>query len=329
MSMKYSRICKHAFMGALALMIIVVPWSLAHAGRAVEERRPAAAKGIVEIIDLTGSVEVTAWDRPEIEVTGTVDDNIERVDLTTNGDRTIINVILHSGMKRFGDETRLLIHVPVASAVSATLVSADFKLNGIQGDVKVQTVSGDVTGSVDGNLRANTVSGNVKVTAQKARRIEIRTITGDIHLAGGDAEVEITTVSGTAQVQLGTLTRGRFKSISGDQSVEFALAPDAQLDGESVSGNIVFNFPTTPDAEFDVQSFSGDLSSCFGPPPAKSGYGSGSRLAFKSGEGHARVHVDTKSGDVKLCNKGLRDKKTAYSPIAEFPSRSWNRFYVL
>jgi hypothetical protein len=103
---------------------------------------------------------------------------------------------------------------------------------------------------------------------------------------------------------------------SRDFTAEFALAPDAQLDGETVSGNMVLEFPASPDAEFDVQSFSGDIDNCFGPAPVKSRYGSGSRLAFKNGDGHARVHVDTKSGDVQLCTKGLHGKKTASAPVA-------------
>src|SRR5579863_1533952 len=86
-----------------------------------------------------------------------------------------------------------------------------------------------------------------------------------------------------------------------------ALTPDGQIEGESVSGDLSLSFAATPAAEFDVQSFSGDIKNCFGPKPAESRYGPGSRLMYKVGEGHARVRINTKSGDVSLCVKGMKN----------------------
>jgi hypothetical protein len=108
-------------------------------------------------------------------------------------------------------------------------------------------------------------------------------------------------VSGNAKVQLGAVSHGRFKTISGNVSAALSLAPDAELEGESVSGNLRFDFPAAPGAQFDVQSFSGDIDSCFGPKPESDRHRPGSRLEFKSGDGSGHVHIETKSGDVHLC----------------------------
>jgi hypothetical protein len=70
-----------------------------------------------------------------------------------------------------------------------------------------------------------------------------------------------------------------------------------------VSGDVSLKFAAAPDAEYDVQSVSGDIRNCFGPKPTESRFGPGSRLEFKNGEGRARVRVNTKSGDVRLCAK--------------------------
>jgi DUF4097 and DUF4098 domain-containing protein YvlB len=137
--------------------------------------------------------------------------------------------------------------------------------------------------------------------------MEIKTISGDIRLTGGGGEVDVTTVSGGATLDLAGVTRGRFKSVSGDLMVALALGAEGQIDSESVSGSIDMEFAATPAAEFDVQSFSGDIKNCFGPKPAESRYGPGSRLAYKAGEGHARVRINTKSGDVRLCVKGMKN----------------------
>jgi len=110
--------------------------------------------------------------------------------------------------------------------------------------------------------------------------VEVKTISGDVQLNGGGGELETTTVSGTVNVDFGTLTRARFKSISGDLTARLTLAPDGEMDGESVSGDIHVEFGAAPKAEFDVRTYSGDIHSCFGPAPETSRHGPGSRLAF-------------------------------------------------
>jgi hypothetical protein len=294
-----------AVFGAAAL---VVPWSLVHAGKTIQEHRTADPQGEVEIVNVSGTIEVDGWDRGEVEVSGSAGDNVERVDVTSSDNRTSIRVVTR---RRYGwgtdGEAHLVVHVPAKSAVIASLVSSDFKMTGISGMVKVQTVSGNVSGDAGGDVVATAVSGEVQLTARAAKMIEIRTISGDIHLSGGGGEVEITTVSGNATLELADVARGRFKSVSGDLTAALALGPDGQIDSESVSGSVDLRFASSPAAEFDVQSFSGDIKNCFGPKPVESRYGPGSRLAYKVGEGHARVRINTKSGDVRLCVKGMKN----------------------
>ena len=288
-----------------ALMSLVVPWSLVHAGRAIQERRAADPRGEIEIVNVSGKIEVEGWDRSEIEVSGTAGDNVDRVDVTSAGNRTSIRVLSRSSHSwGSDDEARLVVHVPARSAVTATLVSADFKVAGVLGDLKVQAVSGSLSGDAGGDVRATMVSGDVHLTARAARTIEIKTISGDIRLTGGGGEVNITTVSGKAIIELADVSRGRFKSVSGDMKAELALAPDGQIEGESVSGDLSLTFAAAPAAEFDVQSFSGDIKNCFGPKPAESRYGPGSRLQFTHEAAHGHVRINTKSGDVRLCVKG-------------------------
>ncbi len=289
-----------------ALASLLVPWSLVHAGRTIEERRAADPRGEIEIVIVSGKLEVDGWDRSEIEVSGTAGDNIERVDVTGTGNRTSIHVVSRSS-HAWGsdDEARLVVHVPAKSAVTVTLVSTDFKTAGVLGDLKLQSVSGNLSGDAGGDVHATTVSGEVRLNARAAKAIEIRTISGDVQLTGGGGEVDFSTVSGKANIELAEIKRGRFKSVSGDMKATLALAPDGQIEGESVSGDLSLMFAAAPAAEFDVQSFSGDIKNCFGPKAAESRYGPGSRLQFTNEDGHARVRINTKSGDVRLCIKGM------------------------
>ena len=268
--------------------------ALVHAAEPYRESHDADPRGVVEIIGVTDSVDVSGWDQPRVELTGQ-EDMGSRVHVSAHGGRTVIDVLPGGGKQA------LSIRVPARSALSITLVSADIKVHGISGDANLRTVSGNISGEVGGNLRANTATGNVHIAAPGARSIEAKSIDGDIELTGGSSEVEVVTVSGNAKIQLGTLSRGRFKTISGNVTADLSLAPDTDLEGESVSGNLRFNFPSPPSARFDVQSFSGSIDNCFGPKAEPVHYGPGSRLEFKSGEANAHVRIQTKSGDVHLC----------------------------
>jgi DUF4097 and DUF4098 domain-containing protein YvlB len=318
MSQAQTNIRFSRWIAGCTLLAIAVPWTLVHARRAIEEHRAAEPQGEVEIVNVSGKVEVDGWDRNEVEVTGSAGDNVERVDVLSGGTRTSIHVVTRSSRSWGLDgEANLVVHVPAKSTVTATLVSADFKVTGVAGDLKLQTVSGQLSGDAGGDVRAGTVSGDVLLTARAAKTIEIKTISGDIHLTGGGGDVDITTVSGSATLELADVTRARFKSVSGDLTAALALLADGQIESESVSGDVSFKFAGAPAAQFDVQSFSGDINNCFGPKPVESRYGPGSRLSFKNGEGHGNVRINTKSGDVRLCVKGMSSTHSSALSLAQ------------
>jgi hypothetical protein len=288
-------------------LLVLSPWALAHAGTTVDQHRPANPQGAVEISNVAGTVDVQGWDKSEVAVTGTIGKDVERIDVTGDDNRTSIRVVLPSGLNwgsRTDSEAHLVVHVPAGSSVSTSLVSADLKVSGVRGDAKLQTVSGNVSGDVGGDVRASVVSGDIKLTANAAKMIEVKAISGNIVLTGGNAEAEVTTVSGDATVTLGTVSRARFKAISGTLKATLALGPDAQFDSETVSGDVRVEFASEPSADFDLQSFSGSIDNCFGPKPEDVRHGSGQRLTFKTGDTHARVHISTKSGDLRMCAKG-------------------------
>jgi hypothetical protein len=288
-----------------ALALLLSPWSPALAATTVDEHRQANAQGAVEIDNVAGSIDVQGWDKSEVAVTGSIGKDVERVDVAGDGNRTSIKVVLPKGSNwgmRDGS-AHLVIHVPAASSVSATLVSSDLKVSAVHGNLELRTVSGDISGDGGGDVRANSVSGNIHFTAASAKMLEVRAISGDIVLTGGNSDIEASTVSGNAHLKLGTVSRARFKTVSGDFSAALAAAADAEIDGHSVSGNIKLDFASAPAADYDIQTLSGDIENCFGPKPTEPRHGPGKRLSFKTGEGSARVHLSSNSGDVSLCAK--------------------------
>jgi hypothetical protein len=278
---------------AAALAAITLIGSV-HADEPFRESRDADPQGMVEIIGVTDSVDVTGWDQPRVELTAEEDIG-NRLHFSAHGQRTVIDLVPGGG------KHQISVRVPSKSTLTVTLVNGNISVHGLAGDASLRSVGGNISGEVGANLRANSVTGNIHLSAPGAKSIEARTINGDVDLKGSPSEVEVITVSGNAKVQLGAVSRGRFKTISGNVSAALSLAPDAELEGESVSGNLRFDFPAVPGAQFDIQSFGGNIDSCFGPKAESAHYGPGSRLEFKSGDGSGHVHVETKSGDVHLC----------------------------
>jgi hypothetical protein len=287
--------------GALALMFA----SVSMAATSVDEHRPASPQGSVEIDNVAGLIDVQGWDKSEVAVTGTIGRDVERVDVTGDGNRISVRVVLPNG-RHWGmhdGEAHLVIRVPSNSSISASMVSSDFKISAVRGALDLRSVSGEISGEGGGDVRANNVSGEIHLTANAAKRIEVKDISGDINITAGNADIEATTVSGDAKLTLATVGRARLKSVSGSITASLAAAPDVQIDGETISGNIKLRFAGEPSADFDVQTLSGDIQNCFGPKPVEPRHGPGKRLTFKIGTTSGWVRLTSNSGEVDFCTK--------------------------
>jgi hypothetical protein len=307
-----SRIRLAPRLAAVLICASLAPASLTLAADEFHATHSADPDGTVEVIGIGGSIEIDGWDRSQVDVIAPGADIMgDKVRISGDDGKTVIHIRADVGAGN-GDksETRLVIHVPSKSDLKVTLVSANLKVQGLKGDSNLRTVSGNISGEVGGDLRVNTATGSARLTARSAKSIEVKTINGDIELKGGSGDVEVQTVSGNAKVDVGTLTRARFRSISGNLSANLGLVPDGDLDGESVSGSLRFDFAAAPSADFDVQSFSGNIDNCFGPKAEQAHYGPGSRLEFRNGKGQGRVRVETKSGDVHLCTGATHGEGT-------------------
>jgi hypothetical protein len=287
-----------------ALLLSSLALQAAAAEHTFSAHKSADPAGTVEVVNVEGSIDVSGWDQPMVDVSGTIGDKVERVDVTGSANHTTVRVVLPSGNTWDGDNSaNLKIRVPQKSALEVSLVSATLRVAGITGNQHLQTVSGDIAGDSGGDLQVNTVSGDVRLATRNSHDTQVKTVSGDISLTGADGNVQVNTVSGDSALSLGTVSRAHFESVSGDINVSSAaLAGSGQLDAASVSGDLKVNFAAPPDADIDVQSFSGEIKNCFGPKAVEEHYGPGSRLNFRNGKGGGHVHLDTKSGDVTLCN---------------------------
>jgi hypothetical protein len=276
--------------------------------RRIDLHQSADPRGQVEIVGVSGRVEVAGWERPEIAVSGTIGDRVERVDLSVDGDHATVHVVLRPRAIMGGDgSVELLVHVPAMSLVRTSLVSADLETHDLQGEQQLRTVSGGIKAQLARGGSVNTVSGDLELGASSApgaanSTLDVETISGAVKLEGTVAELHVQTVSGDAQLKVGTLAAARLKTISGELKFSGGLGAGGHFDAESVSGDLTIDFAATPAADFDVESHTGDIDNCFGPKPQTPRYGPGSHLVFRDGDGGGRVRISTLSASIHLCN---------------------------
>lgn len=291
-----------AAFGATLLLLAGAP---GRADTPISRQAPADPAGSVEISNTSGRVDVSAWDRNVVAVTGTLGEGSERLDFTTAGKVTRIKVVLPN--KSWGvEDTELVVRVPAGSSLSINTVSADIRVHGVRGAQRLQSVSADVSTEAGAeDVECKTVSGDVAVAGSGQKgMLTVTTVSGDAVITRVGGELNANTVSGNFTITAGDVARSRLRSTSGDLSLASRLAPDGRLDIESISGDVRLDFAAPVSAEFDVSSFSGDIRSCFGPKAARtSEYGPGKELRFVEGRSDARVRVKTMNGDVTLCRK--------------------------
>ncbi|MBB1059187.1 DUF4097 family beta strand repeat-containing protein [Marilutibacter spongiae] len=293
---------------ASALFVAALP---ALAGTPINETRPLDPRGSVDIDNLKGRIEVRAWDRAEVQITGTLGKGVEKLEIT--GDKRHLDIEVKypnrgSGLGFFtssdkSEPSDLVVMVPLRANLEIDSVSADIDVAGVAPDsLSIDTVSGDATvAGAPGELSVDSVSGDLKLTVN-SRNVSIDSVSGDIRLSGRlDGEVAIDSVSGEVEVRVidSQLRRFSGETVSGDFDLRTALAPNARIDIESVSGDVDLHFPRSLSATVKASSFSGDLSA----PDAnieRPRHGPGASFTHRYGGGDADINLESFSGDVTL-----------------------------
>src|SRR5256885_9892478 len=156
---------------AAAMTVLFASAAACASGDKTFERQvPAEAHGVVDISNVSGTVVVSGWDRPQVSVRAELGEGVERVDVSTDHGRTTVKVVLpHSG---HGGEADLHVQVPKDSELTVSAVSADVTTAGVTGVQRPNTVSGDITAGPAGpELEAQSVDchGQLHGPGQPAR----------------------------------------------------------------------------------------------------------------------------------------------------------------
>lgn len=279
----------------------------APAATPIDETRPLDPRGEVEIENVKGRIEVRAWDRPEVKITGSLGAGVEKLEI--EGDRQRLEVRVRYP-RRFGlvggdasEPSELRLMVPLLASLDISSVAADVDVQGIGGgELSIDSVSGDVVAvgaprkaeidSVSGDqtltlnsddIRSESVSGNIRLRGRMAGEVSLTAVSGDVDLANRESRLRKLTGS----------------TVSGDMRAATALAADGKVALETVSGGIVLNLPRDLSATVHGETFSGDISAT-GATIQRPEHGPGASFSHRYGAGGGSVTVETFSGDARI-----------------------------
>jgi DUF4097 and DUF4098 domain-containing protein YvlB len=284
----------------LAAGLLCMP---AFADEQVNRTIDASPDGYVEIYNTSGSIEVTGWDRDEVQVKGTLGDSVEELIMERDGSEVLIRVEVPN--RHWGDiDADLMIMVPKNSSIDVTGVSADIEVEDVFGELQLESVSGDIEAAgVASDVEVASVSGDLEIKGDaKDSDYEAATVSGDVFIMGLSGRVDAESVSGDLDVVGGRYNDAHFETVNGDVTFASVLVDGGDLSAESVNGTVDLEFSEDISARIDIETFNGSIRNCFGPKPERtSKYSPGLELRFEVGDGDSNIEIETLNGSVSIC----------------------------
>lgn len=176
-----------------------------------------------------------------------------------------------------GHAPELEVDLPRGATVVFEAGSTDVEADGLIGDQRYRTASGDIDlRAVGGVLSVEVVSGDMRITAVEAANVAARSVSGDV------------------AIRAATLSALHVTTTSGDVGVTGRLAGEGPFAIETVSGDGLLE--PSGDIEVEMSSVTGDLSSDLDARPV-SGHG---RRTLVVGSGGPTLTFRSMSGDLHV-----------------------------
>ncbi|GAB2196242.1 DUF4097 family beta strand repeat-containing protein [Sessilibacter sp. MAH4] len=285
----------------ISTLLFAMPCLALAAGQSIEEKKSTGTSPRVEIQNAKGKINIESWDRPEVKVSGVLDEHAKEFifEASENNVRILVESQQHSGRS---SGSILTVFLPEQAQISAEGTATDFIINKIQGDIKLETVSGDVR--ISGNrarLDIDTVSGDIGVMDHEGL-VFIESVSGDISYDGLATRMEIESIQGDIDVNnQGKLSEAEFSSVSGDIETKTYTGNDRlSLEWSAVSGDIDVSFLDSVNASFEIETMNGNIKNFFTEDKADQKRWLGSSLTFNSGSPTGEISISTVSGNISI-----------------------------
>lgn len=282
------------------------------AGTSGDERRTFAVGdgATLDIANVAGDVRIVAGAGDAIVVEavrrsrGERRGGAARIEMRQVGNRVEVRT-RGSASRRSTGAVDYTVTVPRTAAVLARSVSGGVSLTGVDGEARLESVSGRVEAMRAANVAlAKSVSGDVTVRdATAAATLTLTSVSGTVVASGIRGRgLDATTVSGDVRLSDVSASRVFAKAVSGDIDFGGAPAGGGRYEFTAHSGDVRLRLPAGASFDLQADTFSGRLSSDFAVTLRSTRTGRGATRALRgvAGDGAAQLVVRSFSGDVTL-----------------------------
>jgi DUF4097 and DUF4098 domain-containing protein YvlB len=307
--------------------LLCLSWA-AIADEKVDRTLQTANNPYVQIEHVNGAAKITAWDKDEVRVAGTLGDRTDKFVFKKDDNEILIKVKIkqNSGWNNWGsgDGDDLEIFVPRLSKVYYSAVNADVDLKQVRGGARVETVNGSidvkelagrirlesVNGDIDavsleGDVKIETVNGSIDSRSSKGKEDSYESVNGNIEVTSESGDINVETVNGDMELELGEVNQLNMDTVNGSIDARLALLKNGELEASSVGGSISLYLQSDVSARFDIEGHAGGniTNKLSNDKMQKAKYGPSRWLKFSLNGGSAKVNVSTVSGRVRLDKK--------------------------
>jgi hypothetical protein len=187
--------------------------------------------------------------------------------------------------------------VPVWMAATIEGVGTDVTVEGMQGELKIDTVKGDVSVTRCFSAEASSVEGTVSVSECRGR-VNAQSVNESVQVRRCKGEIDAESVNGNVIVESPESHDVQGTSVNGE-----VIMAGPFLDGGSYSlsahnGDIVVGMPERANVSVSVSTYDGGLSSDF--PLTFTEKRKGREYRFTMGTGAASLDLESFQGQVRL-----------------------------
>ncbi len=274
----------------------------------VDERHPIAANASIRLTLVVpmATVRVIGWDRDTIAITGTIgdDDRFGGGSLPSReGAKWYVESPKPTKEKKTaaGKPVSLEVRVPARSRLWIKGGGADVDIRDVTGALDVSIVGGRIRVSgAPREVNAEAMDGDIEIVGT-IPWLRAKSAAGAVTLRGGGDDVALSSVSGSVTVDEGSITRGRFETVTGDIRYGGTTPRDGSLTFDSHSGAVELRFSPKTRANFDFTTISGTISNELSKARAMNGKDMrGRELGVVLGGGGARIVARTFKGGITL-----------------------------
>ena len=271
-----------------ALLAALAPAQQADTTFAVDASR-------LEVTQLEGVVSVSGWDRDEMRVQATYDEDEGRLDIRQSGGTIHVSTKGEWGEPVYGE---LELSVPRGIALEITGVSVEVDIEGSAGSVSVSTAEGEIllVGGA-GNVALNAVDGPVTV-AGASGKIAINAVDGDVSVSESDGAIAVTAVDGDVTLEGIASDNVSVNAVDGDIGYDGTIVDGGRYVLSTHDGDLDVLIPSGANARISIDTFSGELDTDFAVE-LEGDFGK-KRISFTVGTGKALVELSAFDGTISL-----------------------------